>query len=134
MSVALGQLLPPIEKKVFQRALVEREFEENSVHRDDYVQQMGYAGALVSAYIMTGYLSEMMLKFFGNNWLTAGKYNLAFIEKGIQLRDEVVCNAKIVEIEPIGGGSDKRVSLDFWIEKADGVRPVVGKASCIYTA
>ena len=128
MAVRVGDELPPTRKTIYQRALAETEFSTDSIHNDDYTRQHGYAGALVSAYVITGYVTEPLVRFFGKSWLTTGKYALKFVGKGLQQGDAVICGAVVTGIEDLAGGA-RRVSLEVWIEKADGVRPVIGQAS-----
>ena len=132
IAVRVGVDLAPTHKTIFQRALAERQFSADSIHNDDYTRQHGYAGALVSAYVIAGYVTEPLVRFFGESWLTTGKYALKFVGKGLQQGDVVTCGAQVTGIEQLAGG-ERRVSLDVWIEKADGVRPVIGQASGVLT-
>ncbi len=126
-----GYQLPSIEKTIFQRALAERDFSKDSIHNDAYTKQQGYPGALVSAYILAGYMSEPMVSFFGSSWFTSGEMSLRFIGKGVQQGDRVSCGASVREVQAGGAGAAPRVMLDVWMEKADGTRPVLGTASAI---
>jgi hypothetical protein len=132
MTVRVGDELPPTRKKVYQRALAVREFSKDSIHNDDYTKQHGYPGALVSAYVLAGYVSELMVNFFGESWLTSGKYKLAFTGKGVQQGDAITCGAVVTGVDDLADG-DQEVRLDLWIEKA-GVRPVLGQASAVLKA
>jgi hypothetical protein len=133
MTIRVGDQIPPTRKRVYQRALAEREFSADSIHNDDYTRQHGYAGALVSAYVIAGYVTEPLVRFFGESWLTTGKYSLKFIGKGLQQGDQVACCGVVTAVDPLSGG-DLRVSLDVWIERDDGARPVLGQASAILQA
>lgn len=128
-TLQIGDEIPSTSKKVFQRALVERDFSANSIHRDEYTKQMGYPGALVSAYVLAGYMSEPLVSFFGVSWFTTGRYSLRFIGRGVQLHDSVTCHGQVTTLteEPDG----LRVGLGLWIEKSGGERPVLGQASGI---
>ena len=133
MATRIGDQLPPTRKTIYQRALAERQFSTDSIHNDDYTRQHGYAGALVSAYVIAGYVTEPLVRLFGESWLTTGKYALKFVGKGLQQGDAVTCGAVVTGVEDLSGG-ERRVSLEIWIEKADGVRPVIGQASGVLTA
>jgi hypothetical protein len=126
-----GYELAPLEKTIFQRALAEREFSPDSIHNDDYTRQHGYPGALVSAYVLAGYMSELMVNFFGSSWFTSGEISLRFIGHGVQQADRVTCGASVREVQAPSAGELSRVILDLWMEKADGTRPVLGTASAI---
>jgi hypothetical protein len=123
-----GYELPGLEKTIFQRALAERAFSADSIHNDDYTRQHGYPGALVSAYVLSGYMSEPMVRFFGASWFTSGEISLRFIGTGIQQGDRVTCGARVREVQADTGGQPRLV-LDVWMQKADGTRPVLGTAS-----
>ena len=123
-----GYQLPGLEKIVFQRALAERQFSADSIHNDDYTRSRGYPGALISAYVLAGYMSEPMVSFFGSSWFTSGELALRFIGKGVQQGDHVTCGASVTEVR---AGSPPRVVFDVWMEKADGARPVLGTASAL---
>ncbi len=125
-----GYALPPLEKTVFQRALAERTFSADSIHNDDYTTRHGYPGALVSAYVLAGYMSEPMVTFFGRSWFTSGEIALRFIGQGVQQGDRVTCGASVREVQPTDAGPP-RVILDVWMEKDGGIRPVAGTASAL---
>lgn len=130
----VGDQLETCEKVVYQRALAEREFSAESIHNDDYTRRQGYPGALVSAYVLCGYLSEPLVRFFGASWFTSGEISLRFIGKGVQQDDLVRCGGTVREIVPGNDHRHRRVLLDVWMEKADGVRPVIGTASAMVPA
>ncbi|MET0430211.1 MAG: hypothetical protein ABW026_17160 [Microvirga sp.] len=126
----VGDEIQPLRKKTYQRLLDEVEFVPDSIHTDDYSVKLGYPGALVSAYVFTGYLSEMMLATFGLSWFETGDYELAFVGKGVQQNDLLTFHARIGAIEPEGGGL--RLRLEVWGEKDDGAKPIVGRASAVF--
>jgi hypothetical protein len=126
-----GDRLPERAKTIFQRALAEREFSADSIHNDDYTKQHGYPGALISAYVLAGYMSEPMVSFFGSSWFTSGELSLRFIAPGVQQGDRVTCGASVREVQAGSDGEPARLILDVWMEKADGSRPVLGTASAI---
>jgi hypothetical protein len=127
MIVRVGDELPRTQKTVFQRSFLEKKYGAKSIHNDEYTKQHGYPGALISAYVLAGYVSEVLVNFFGESWLTTGKYNLAFTGKGVQQGDAITCGAVVTGVEGALGGGQK-VDLEVWIEKA-GTRPVIGRAS-----
>jgi len=122
-----GSEIPPVEKTAFQRALREQTFLSDSSHNQDYATSLGYPGRLVSGYVLCAYMSEMLVNFFGPGWLKGGRFEVSFISPGVQERDIVRCRG--VATEEVKEKSGKRVDLDIWIEKAQGLRVVVGRAS-----
>jgi len=128
-----GMEITPLRKHIFQRLLVEEDFVEDSVHRDDYVQGKGYPGALVSAYVITGYVTELMMRTFGEDWLSTGSFKLKFIGTGLQQSDDIEVRASTRSVEALDDGRE-RLTLEVWIDRlSDGARNVVGEASCIRT-
>jgi hypothetical protein len=127
--VAPGVQLEPTRKKIFQRSFVTKTYGRDSIHNDEYTRKNGYPGALISAYVLSGMVSELLVNFFGESWVTTGKYHLKFIGKGLQQGNVVQCGGVVTAVEDCGGG-DRRVCFDVWIEK-DGSRPVIGTASGI---
>lgn len=123
----IGFVIPILAKTIFQRALTENRFAPDSIHNDDYTRRSGYPGALVSAYVLAGYMSEPMVHLFGESWFTRGKISLTFIGKGVQQGDAVTIGGRVTDSKPAPDGSE--VHLELWMEKAAGTRPVVGRAS-----
>lgn len=123
MTLQVGDEIPPLDKVVYQRALDEREFSEDSIHNDDHTRQHGYPGALVSSYVLCGYMSEPMVELFGASWFTTGKIRLTFIGTGVQQGDPVRIGGRVKEID---GG---RATVELWMEKEDGGTAAVGEAS-----
>jgi hypothetical protein len=127
----VGDELEASEKVIYQRALAEREFSAESIHNDDYTRSQGYPGALVSAYVLCGYMSEPLVRFFGASWFTSGEISLRFVGKGVQQRDRVRCGGRVREIVPEDDHQHRRVVLDIWMAKEGGIRPVIGTASAV---
>ena len=128
LSLIPGAEIPPLSKTVYQRALAEREFVADSVHSDGYTQAKGYPGALVSAYVITGYVAELMIGLFGESWAGEGRYRVKFIGTGLQQGDAIAVHGIVRTVSPLEDGRE-RVTLDLWIERADGAKAVVGEAS-----
>ena len=123
----VGAEIPSVRKISYQRSLHENVFAADSIHNDEYTQSKGYAGALTSSYVLCGHMSEMLVNFFGPGWLQGGKISLTFIDGGVQDGDEVTCRGTIVE--KVEEETSVRLNLDIWMEKGQGVKVAVGKAS-----
>jgi hypothetical protein len=119
--------IPTLEKRAYQRALDENRFAENSIHNDDYTRQHGYAGALMSAYVLCGYMAEVLVKFYGPSWLMGGSLAVNFINGGVQQGNAITCGGEIIQsvVEPAG----VRHELAIWMEKDGGKRVIAGTAS-----
>ncbi|MBA7655668.1 hypothetical protein ES703_63575 [subsurface metagenome] len=73
-----------------------------------------------------GYLTELMINLFGENWLTEGKMNLTFIgvvDPGDTLLPRAIVRSK--QAENSGG----RFVMDVWCENQHGNKVVVGTAT-----
>jgi hypothetical protein len=127
-ALIVGQTVEPIRKTVYQRALVEREWAPNSIHNDEWTRKAGYPGALTSAYVINGYVSELALSVFGRSWCSSGTYKLSFVGKGMQRGDEIDVCGVVAAVEPAEEGASA-VTLDVWIEKLDGTKAVVGRVT-----
>jgi len=123
MKPEIGSEIPPLEKRIYQRALDETRFVEDSIHNDAYTRSRGYRGAFVSAYVLNGHISQLLHAYFGDRWFTAGRYAVKYINGGATQGDRVTCRAVIREVR------DDRVHLDVWMEREDGTQVVVGEAS-----
>lgn len=126
-DLTTGMELVPTEKKSFQRALTEREFDDTSIHNNDYTRGQGYAGALTSSYVLCGYMSELMVNNFGDSFLKGGEISLKYIDGGVQQGDPVTCQGVVSEIAEEDGGL--RVSCEIWMHKFHAKKVVVGTAS-----
>jgi hypothetical protein len=126
-AVPARMQIPTIQKRAYQRALDESRFAANSIHNDDYTRQHGYAGALMSAYVLCGYMAEVLVKFYGPSWLVGGSLAVNFINGGVQQGDAIRCGGEVVEsvVEPAG----VRHELAIWMEKEGGKRVIAGTAS-----
>ena len=127
---SVGDAIPGTRKTIYQRALAEIQFTSESIHNDDYTRAKGYPGALVSAYVLNGYMSEVMVNLFGWSWFSTGRINLTFVGKGVQQGDAVACGGRIKALEDGPGG--RRIVVEVWMDKEDGTRPVVGEASAVW--
>jgi len=125
-DITIGMEVPPVKKIAYQRALDIGDFREDSSHKDNYAQTKGYPAALLSGYILCGYISEFLVNFFGAGWLKSGQVSLAFV-KAVHQNYEITISGTVKEKKAVRGGA--KVTIDFWLESAGGTRHVVGEAS-----
>lgn len=125
-DIRTGDELPSFTRVAYQKALDDFPFLADSSHKDNYAQSKGYKSALLSGYILCGYLSRYFVDFFGPDWLTTGEIDLAFV-RAVHQREQITIRARVASRAPEKDGA--RLSIDFCIEKTDGVQAVVGKAS-----
>src|SRR2546423_7278982 len=125
--IEVGDHLPLLTKTVYQRALDRIHFREDSIHNDDYTRSQGYPGALVSAYVLAGYMSEPLVHLFGALWFTAGSYALTFLSPGVQQGDRVTIGGRVTSRERTDEGRS-RLTVGAWMAKK-GRKDVVDSAS-----
>lgn len=125
-----GMEIPALTKTAYQRALDELSFSPDSIHNDEYTRGQGYAGALMSAYVLCGYMSELMVKFFGYHWMRGSRVSLTFINGGVQQGDRITCLGRVTAATECADGL--RVEAEIWMEKgAPSKKVVAGTASAV---
>jgi len=128
-AVHVGSKLVATRHTAYQRSLVERTFLPKSIHRDDYTQSRGYAGALMSSYVLCGYMSEIMVNSFGEHYIKGGKISIKFFGGGVQNGDKITVKGTVSDKVKEDRGT--RVVCDIWMEKNDGRKVVAGRASAL---
>lgn len=128
-EIEVGDKLAPTQHTSYQRSLVEMQFKERSIHRDDYTQTQGYAGALTSSYVLCGYMSEIMVNTFGPAYIKGGKIYIKFFGGGVQNGDQITIKGVVTEKCQEENGV--RVVCDLRMEKGQGHQVVAGQASVL---
>src|SRR5436305_12210374 len=103
-AITSGTALPTTQKVIFQRSFVTKTYGSDSIHNDAYTKRNGYPGALISAYVLSGLVSEVLVDFFGESWMTTGRYHLKFTAKGLQQGTAVQCCGVVDRSEDSGHG------------------------------
>ena len=99
----------------------------NSIHNEEMARKMGFEGAPIPGMMMFGYITEMLVNFFGERWITQGKMGLKFTTP--VLAGEGATAKGIVRDRVIEGGA-VRLVVEVWCENQRGQRAAVGTASC----
>ena len=113
---------------VSQIARLRDDYPPTSIHNDAFAKKMGWAGGLVPGAQETGYLTEMLVNFFGESWFEHGKLKLTFIAP--VFKDETVIARGRIQEKQVEDSS-VRLTLEVWCEKQDGQKVAVGTASCL---
>ena len=121
-----AEKIPSLKKIAYQRTLHDQVFLPDSIHDTEYARSQGYTGALVSGYVLCAYMSEMLVNFFGPTWLQGGEISLIFMG-GVQEGDKLTCCGTVVD--KITQNAGALLHLDIWMEKTQGSKVVVGKAT-----
>jgi hypothetical protein len=120
-----GPEIPSFTRIAYQRALDEFPFLDDSSHKDDYARTKGYPAALLSGYVLCGYLSKYFEDFFGPDWFTGGEIELAFI-KAVHQKQPITIRASITE--KTAGKDGSHLTLAFLIQQENGPINVKGRA------
>ena len=125
INIEIGQEIPGLSKTAF--TPIEQDA-RNPIHTDEYAQEHGMRGALVPGSTLLSYMLEMLYNTFEEKWLHTGKIKVSFIGGGALNGDRVTVHGTVKSIDPLG--DDTRITLDLWMENQDGVKIMVGEASC----
>jgi len=97
-----------------------------NIHTDiDFAHKCGLKTRAVSAAMFVGFITEMMVDNFGEEWLCNGQIDLKFIsmvDVGQKVIAKAVVKSKQVEQSRV------KCNLDVWMETDSGDRAVVGEA------
>ena len=98
-----------------------------NVHTDlAAAQQSGLPTRAASGAMCLGYLTELLVDLFGEQWLSGGELTSKFIGI-VDAGDDVTCTARVTAREETDTGV--RFTLDVRCENQDGAPVVVGTAS-----
>ncbi len=86
------------------------------------------SSAVAAALQSYTYISELMANFSGEQWLTRGKMEMAFIK--------VVCPGDVLTVKAtvkgkMPEGSGIRIVFDVWCENRNEEKVSVGTANCL---
>jgi hypothetical protein len=125
----VGHELPPLAKLLSVGMMKNYTGGGMGFHTDyEAAKRAGFEKPIAMGLQSQAFISEMLLNFFGKEWMTRGRISLAFIGTyGVE--DLVLARGVIREREPVSGGT--RRNLEVWLQKLDGTRVAAGIASCI---
>jgi len=100
-----------------------------NIHTDDQTaRKAGFPRTVAQGRYPIGYLSEVMLSFFGMGWIQGGKLDVALVAP-IFAGDTITIKAEVKD--KVQEGEVTRIMLDVWLENQRGERVTVGTASGI---
>lgn len=98
-------------------------------HTDaEAAKQLGFPNIVVQGMMSTCFVSEIMLREFGEGWLRGGKASLK-LTNVLWVDETVHTHGKVREER--SEGTQTRVVCDVWCEKTDGTRILIGEASAL---
>ena len=116
----LGSELTPVTK------IAKNTAPGQGIHDDARARRLGFQGALVPGVTCLAYVVEMLMNFFGENWMTSGEINLAFtnpLYEGEGVTARAIVRDRKVE------GTGVRLFLEVWAESGEGRKVASGTAS-----
>ena len=93
---------------------------------NEVAQRLGRPGAIVQGIQMSACLEEMLINFFGVEWLNGGKMLVHYV--GIVIVGDIL-TTKARVIEKVQDGANTRLEMEIWAENQRGAKVVVGFAS-----
>jgi hypothetical protein len=126
INLKIGQEIPGLTKTAFTPI---EEDARNPIHTEDYAQKHGLRGALVPGSTLLSYMLEMLYNTFCEKWLHHGKIKISFIGGGAVNGDQIAAHGRVKSIDPQDGG--RMITLELWMENQNGVKIMVGEASCL---
>lgn len=98
-------------------------------HTDrDIARAFGFPDVVVQGMMSVCFVSELMTRAFGAGWFYGGSLDVKLVNV-VWPDDALAVCGKVVGEQP--EGRKRRVRVDVWCEKADGVKTVVGSASAL---
>lgn len=126
---ATGEELPPIEKKIDQRRCWMFSGPGRNYHTDrEMALSLGFPNIVVQGMMSTCFVSQQMQQRFGMGWLVGGKMDVR-LTNVLWVDESVTAHARVREEER--EGTRTRVHCDVWVEKAEGMRVLIGTASAL---
>jgi acyl dehydratase len=102
---------------------------KKNIHTDlEFAKSCGLPTRAASGAMFEGYLTELMIDLFGENWLSGGKMELKFIaivDVGDKLLPKAIVQSKYIE------DSGVRFVMEVWCQNQHGNKVVVGTATGI---
>ena len=100
---------------------------KKNIHTDlEFAKNCGLPTRAASGAMFEGYLTELMVDLFGENWLIEGKMSLTFIDivdPGDTLLPKAIVQSKQAE------NSGVRFVMEVWCENQNGNKVAVGTAT-----
>lgn len=101
----------------------------NRIHYDpDFARAQGLPGPIATGEMSTAYLSELLTRVFGADWVRGGRMHMKFV-KPIFAGDTVTVRGRITGRTPTHGGT--RFDAEVWCENQQGQTVTVAEASVV---
>jgi acyl dehydratase len=128
-SAEIGSVLPPLSKKITLEQMSVFSFGVANIHTDCTIaSESGLAGPIAQGLMSTGYLSQLLVDFFGVDWFDSGWTSHAFI-RPVWPGDTITVRGKIQDKREEENGT--RVFLEVGCHNQLGELTTVGRASAL---
>lgn len=99
-EVSIGEELPPLIKKMTQEKIntyVSAAEDYNPIHVDvEFAKRTPFGGTIAPGYQYMAYISELMVREFGEGWFFGGTLDLR-LNRVVRPGDRLVTRAKVIE-------------------------------------
>jgi MaoC dehydratase-like protein len=103
-----------------------------NIHTDRAVAcESGLSGPIAQGLMSTGYLSQLLVDFFGIDWFKSGWTSHAFI-RPVSPGDTLTVNSRIQDKQVEANGT--RLVLEVWCHNQTGELTIVGTARTLVTS
>jgi len=122
-----GRGIGPLDKLVSERMCMLFSGPTPNYHTDrEEARKLGFPDIVVQGMLPICFISELLAAELGDGWHAGGKMDVRLVNV-LWANEAVSAHAEEVSETPEAGRT--RVHLDVWVEKADGTKVIVGKAS-----
>jgi acyl dehydratase len=129
-ELAVGQEIEPVVKHMsLERMSRPLMAGNNPIHYDgEFAKNSGLSAPIATGVMSSAFLSEMLTKAFGVEWIRGGSMDVKFI-RPIYAGDTVTARGRITGKTETSTGV--RVALDIWCDTQRGEPVTVGTASVV---
>jgi acyl dehydratase len=129
-ALAVGHEIEPLVKQMSLEKMRQPLMSgSNPIHYDtDFARRVGLQAPIATGVMSSAYLSEMLTRSFGIEWLRSGTLDVKFI-RPIYAGDTVTARGRVTAKTATSTGI--RVFLDIWCETQRGEPVTVGTASVV---
>jgi len=125
----IGAVLPAVSERVTFEQMTVFSFGTRNIHTDrEAATTAGLPAPIAQGLMSTGYLSKMLVNFFGEHWFLSGRTSHAFV-KTVEIND--VITARGLVREKVKEADGVRLILDVWCRNQKGEMMTVGTASAV---
>ena len=129
-EMPIGQELPSLKKEAaIDWMRLYAGWGNRNIHTDwEVADKAGLPAPLVPGMMTHDYFSEMLIHFFGEEWLRGGRLSLSFVH--YVLPGDTLTIAGVIR-EKVAEGPALRMNLEMWCENQRGEKVAVGTASAL---